>query len=202
MPEWPSTASPTPHEILGIAPGAPYSKARFNQLVKMYHPDVSSTDPRVNKLPEGVRLERYRLIVAAHSLLGDSHSRRMYESHEGWFHAAPFERRSHATQETRPSPMRQHPIYTSNAAFAMLLVALGMLGAALQYRRLAVAGRDIKRLELILQEALQEEMQAWASVLHGQSRDDRILAFLARRHGVPHQLQNWVTAHGGPTDSS
>jgi hypothetical protein len=98
--------------------------------------------------------------------------------------------------------MRQHPIYTSNAAFAMLLVALGMLGAALQYRRLAVAGRDIKRLELILQEALQEEMQAWASVLHGQSRDDRILAFLARRHGVPHQLQNWVTAHGGPTDSS
>ncbi|KFG85346.1 putative Hsp40 co-chaperone Jid1 [Metarhizium anisopliae] len=207
LPEWPASSAPTPHEILGVAPGAPYSKDRFNQLVKMYHPDMSGADARVRHLPQSVRLERYRLIVAAHNLLSDPSNRRLYESHrQGWVYPRPFTGRQgdnrhgfsskDGAAQNPPSPMRQRPIYASNATVAILLVALGMLGAALQFKRLAASRRDIRRLELVLQEAIQEEIQAWASVLQGQTKDDRILAFLARRHGVPHQLQSWAASHG------
>ncbi|OAQ63601.1 Hsp40 co-chaperone Jid1 [Pochonia chlamydosporia 170] len=181
----------------------------FTQLVKLYHPDLSGADSRASNIPELVRLERYRLVIAAHNLLSDPRSRRLYESSNqdwcspknSWNSEACHHSRSHSqgheTQSSSsPSPMRQRPIYTSNVTFAMLLFALSMLGAALQMKRLASSRRDGKTLEVFLQEAIQEEVQAWASVLQGQSKDDRILAFLARRHGVPHQLQSWVTAHG------
>lgn len=203
--EWPSSPVPTPHQILQIEPGTPYTKTRFNQLVKIYHPDMSDTDSSVSQLPEAVRLERYRLIIAAHNLLSDASNRRLYESHhQGWFHPKSFSGRNEyaaapaysETHDTSPSPMRQRPMYMSNATFAIVLVALGMLGAVLQYRRLAFSRRDTKRIELVLQEAIREEIEAWAAVLQGQSKDDRILAFLARRHGVPLQLQHWAMSHG------
>ncbi|KAG8413316.1 hypothetical protein J3458_012891 [Metarhizium acridum] len=207
LPEWPASSAPTPHEILGIAPGAAYSKERFNQLVEMYHPDMSSADMRVRRLPQSVRLERYRLIVAAHNVLSNPSNRQLYESHRrGWEHPRPFTGRQgdngghfsskDGPAQNPPSPMRQRPIYASNATVAILLVALGMLGAALQFKRLAASRRDVRRLDLVLQGAIREEIQAWASVLQGQTKDDRILAFLARRHGVPRQLQSWAVAHG------
>ncbi|TWU77457.1 hypothetical protein ED733_006869 [Metarhizium rileyi] len=207
LPDWPSSSAPTPHEILGVAPGVPYSKYRFNQLVKMYHPDMVDTDRRVDHIPESVRLERYRLIIAAHNLLSNPSNRQLYESNsQDWSSSGSYRNREggnchgfysqESPTQQSPSPMRQRPIHTSNATFAMLLVAISMLGAALQFKRLASSRRDIRRFELVLQEAIQEELHAWASVLQGQSKDDRILAFLARRHGVPHQLQDWAIAHG------
>jgi hypothetical protein len=75
-----------------------------------------------------------------------------------------------------------------------------MLGAALQYRRLALSQSNARRLEAVLQEAIQAELEAWSSVLQGQSRDDRVVAFLARRKGVPRRLQDWVVTHGEGID--
>ncbi|GAB0136844.1 hypothetical protein EsDP_00005132 [Epichloe bromicola] len=215
-PSWPKSPEPTPYEILGIERGAEYNKANFNRLVKLYHPDLSGsrhvTGP--GHLSQAVRLDRYRLVIAAHNLLSDPHKRRLYdESHNpGWMYPSPFtsdartrtnrytwSRSERILRRDGPiSPLRQRPLYTSNAAFAMLLVALSILAAVLQMKRVvSKTRRDSRRLQMFVSEALQEEIQAWASVLQGQSRDDRVLAFLARRHGVPQQLLNWATAHGG-----
>ena len=89
--EWPSTSSstavPSPYEIFKLAPDAPYSKARFYELVKIYHPDKHSGDSKAgtNSLPQAVRLERYRLIVAANDILCDPQKRRNYDQYgSGW----------------------------------------------------------------------------------------------------------------------
>ena len=58
-----------------------YSKARFYELVKMYHPDLSngngsSSHPSIS---QQVKMERYRLIVAAHNILSDPVKRSAYD---------------------------------------------------------------------------------------------------------------------------
>jgi curved DNA-binding protein CbpA len=90
---WPSPPScfqhyPTPYQILNVRPSETYNKVRFIELVKLYHPDHKTHSCRTDtytQLPESVRLERYRLIVAAHSLLSDPVKRAAYNSHGiGW----------------------------------------------------------------------------------------------------------------------
>ncbi|KAG5975001.1 hypothetical protein E4U58_002258 [Claviceps cyperi] len=90
LPPWPRTAHPTPYEILGIQRGAPYTKRRFYQLVKLYHPDTHDSSGfgqsnTTQKLSNNTRLERYHLIVAANDLLSDPDKRRLYDNHDiGW----------------------------------------------------------------------------------------------------------------------
>jgi curved DNA-binding protein CbpA len=89
--EWPSTAHPTrpltPYQIMNIEPSAAYTKEKFSNLVKIYHPD--RCDHPENQIcahlsPE-VRLERYHLIVAAHTILSDPEKRRAYDRFgTGW----------------------------------------------------------------------------------------------------------------------
>ncbi|QPG93655.1 hypothetical protein C2857_001438 [Epichloe festucae Fl1] len=89
VPPWPRATSPTPYEILDTKRGAPYTKRRFYQLVKLYHPDThdrpASSFPAIQQLSNATRLERYRLIVAANDLLSDPQKRRLYDHHGiGW----------------------------------------------------------------------------------------------------------------------
>ncbi|UNI15542.1 hypothetical protein JDV02_002066 [Purpureocillium takamizusanense] len=209
---WPCTATPSPHEILGVKPGQAYSKENFHRLVKLYHPDMY--DASVERaIPRAVGLERYRLVIAAHNILSDPQKRRLYETcNEGWGsghrpaasqRAGSWDREASTTTNNNtepPSAMRQKPIHTSNATFAMVLLALAMLGAVLQVKRLRSNGERQRMLQIVLQDAIMEELQAWASILDGQSRDDRILAFLARRHGVPQQLERWTSRHASCSD--
>ncbi|RDA92720.1 hypothetical protein CP533_1405 [Ophiocordyceps camponoti-saundersi (nom. inval.)] len=74
---WPRGPNPSPYEVLGVSRSGPYSKTRFYQLVKLYHPD--SNQPS-SVLPPSVRLERYRLVVAANDLLSDPAKRRLYDA--------------------------------------------------------------------------------------------------------------------------
>jgi curved DNA-binding protein CbpA len=62
---------------------ATYSKTRFHELVKLYHPDrIASFD---NDVPQAVRIERYRLIIAAHTILSDPTRRSAYDRFgAGW----------------------------------------------------------------------------------------------------------------------
>ena len=39
---WPTALNPTPYDIFGHPKDAPYSKHRFYELVKLYHPDRHS----------------------------------------------------------------------------------------------------------------------------------------------------------------
>lgn len=83
-PPWPHKPNPTPYDIFAIARTEAYPKKRFYQLVKLYHPDLSHAAPAA-RVPPDVRLERYRLVVAANSLLSDPAKRRAYDMYgAGW----------------------------------------------------------------------------------------------------------------------
>ncbi|KAI9669154.1 MAG: hypothetical protein M1829_005155 [Trizodia sp. TS-e1964] len=86
---WPETVDskypPTPYQIFNEQPGAPYSKQRFYELVKLYHPDRYGKDPSLKNLSPEVMLHRYRLVVAANALLSDPIKRSAYDRYgAGW----------------------------------------------------------------------------------------------------------------------
>ena len=88
-PDLPSpNALPTPYQIFGLEKGSPYSKRRFYELVKVYHPDrnsLESESPIIDALSRSAKTERYRLIVTAHELLSDPVKRSAYDkSGAGW----------------------------------------------------------------------------------------------------------------------
>ncbi|KAG0633669.1 hypothetical protein HOY80DRAFT_1012869 [Tuber brumale] len=84
--DWPHNASPTPYQIFNCERGTPYSKARFYELVKLYHPDRFRHRPNEGlDISEPIRLERFRLIVAANAILSDPVKRANYDySGAGW----------------------------------------------------------------------------------------------------------------------
>ncbi|KIH93897.1 hsp40 co-chaperone [Sporothrix brasiliensis 5110] len=83
---WPASPNPTPYEIFGQHKTAAYQKKRFYALAKQYHPDMHHGTPaHVKGLSPAVRLERYRLIVAANDILSHAGRRRMYDLYgQGW----------------------------------------------------------------------------------------------------------------------
>lgn len=98
IPDWPRSPNPTPYEIFDINRKAPYTKHRFYQLVKLYHPDKyhhnsssssssssSSTSASTPSITPSTRLERYRLVIAANDLLSSPSKRALYDTHGlGW----------------------------------------------------------------------------------------------------------------------
>lgn len=87
---WPSGASFSPYDVVKQDRGAPYSKRRFYQLVKIYHPDRPCNEhPLCKDLSHSVRTQRYRLLVAAHELLSDPVKRDAFDKFgQGWYHRA------------------------------------------------------------------------------------------------------------------
>ncbi|KAJ6440994.1 Hsp40 co-chaperone Jid1 [Purpureocillium lavendulum] len=114
VPAWPRSAHPTPYEIFDIHRSSPYTKRRFYQLVKLYHPDTHdhhhrsapTTNPSTSGLSNDTRLERYRLVVAANNLLSDPAKRRLYDLHGiGWTgnsHRAPTMREADRAWRHQP----------------------------------------------------------------------------------------------------
>ena len=84
----PATAIPTPYQIFHLDKNAIYSKQRFYELVKVYHPDRHLSEPspsEITSLSSEVRIERYRLIVAANDILSDPVKRSAYDRYgSGW----------------------------------------------------------------------------------------------------------------------
>ncbi|KAL6709503.1 J domain-containing protein 1 [Coniothyrium glycines] len=78
-------STPTPYQILRCQKSDAYSKHRFYALVKLYHPDRCHPASPVASLPLHVRLDRYRLLVAAHDILSDMEKRKAYDAWgHGW----------------------------------------------------------------------------------------------------------------------
>ncbi|KAJ1326100.1 DnaJ domain-containing protein [Microdochium nivale] len=87
--DWPKSRKPSPYEIFGQHRHAPYSKAKFYELVKIYHPDTQHQGPPDSHMSHTMRLERYRLIVAANNILCDPVRRQSYDRFGlGWDGAA------------------------------------------------------------------------------------------------------------------
>jgi curved DNA-binding protein CbpA len=81
---WPLTNNPTPYDILGTQRGKKYLKAGYYDLVKTYHPDLNMASSR-ESLSKEERVERYRLVVAAHEILSDPQKRAAYDVYGiGW----------------------------------------------------------------------------------------------------------------------
>jgi curved DNA-binding protein CbpA len=74
---WPTSHNPTPYEILNQRKSDRYSKHRYVELVKVYHPDLAAHDHHSHDYH--IRLERFRLVVAAHTILSDERKRRAYD---------------------------------------------------------------------------------------------------------------------------
>ncbi|KAJ5167963.1 uncharacterized protein N7482_003557 [Penicillium canariense] len=85
---WPSTSSFTPYEVLNLHRNAPYSKTRYYDLVKIYHPDRPCDEhPLCRNITPEIRLQRYRIVVTAHEILSDPTRRAAYDqTGAGWSH--------------------------------------------------------------------------------------------------------------------
>lgn len=85
---WPLSPTYTPYDIFKQGRGDPYSKRRFYELVKIYHPDrPCNNHPQCRHISDAVRLERYRHVVAAHEILSDPSKRDTFDRFgAGWHH--------------------------------------------------------------------------------------------------------------------
>ncbi|ROT38396.1 hypothetical protein SODALDRAFT_332969 [Sodiomyces alkalinus F11] len=116
---WPSHPNPTPYDIFALDRSTPYTKARFYDLVKLYHPDRhghtqihSHSHPHSHPhththaqspLSSATRLERYRLVILANDILSDPAKRRAYDAcGAGWTH-------HHERDAVRDRTWRHHP---------------------------------------------------------------------------------------------
>lgn len=87
---WPAHTHPTPYEILEIPPNGAYTKTRYLELIKLYHPDHHHHHHHPehhHRQPHAHHLERFRLAVSANRLLSDPSRRAVYDRYgAGWQH--------------------------------------------------------------------------------------------------------------------
>ena len=107
-----------------------YSKTRFHELVKLYHPDMSPG--KSEDIPRQVKIERYRLIVAAHTILSDPTRRSAYDRFgAGWNGKADLGGRQTAYSDAG--------VLVLVAEHAIILAAENVSSSLLQSQGLAVS---------------------------------------------------------------
>ncbi|KID88366.1 Heat shock protein DnaJ [Metarhizium guizhouense ARSEF 977] len=214
-PPWPRSPHPTPYEIFGMQRGAPYTKRRFYQLVKLYHPDTHDKDALPSSSPQQIshatRLERYHLVVAANNLLSDPNKRRLYDHHGiGWTagHRAPDLREADKAWRHRPGNASRNatwedweqwrnerdgkpsePMYMSNGTFAALVVCMCMIGALAQMNRAEAAGEQY--VDFVQQKdwAIGQKMRENTMASAGRTKDERVDTFLRDRENLSFDFQ-------------
>ncbi|OAA49681.1 Heat shock protein DnaJ [Metarhizium rileyi] len=200
-PSWPPSPHPTPYEILGMQPSStPYTKRRFYQLVKLYHPDTHDKDDQPassRQLSRAVRLERYHLVVAANDLLSDPNRRRLYDHHgigwtggssrapnlrdadKAWRHQ-PGNASRNATWEdwerwrNERSGKAGEPVFMSNGTFAALVVCMCMMGALAQMNRAETAGEQYVDFVQHKDWAIGHKMRERTVASAGRTKDERV----------------------------
>ncbi|KAK7529975.1 uncharacterized protein J3D65DRAFT_164800 [Phyllosticta citribraziliensis] len=204
---WPKTfgtaREPTPYEILSLRKGAPYSKRRFFELVKIYHPDRPTplhVDPEA--CPEATRLERYRLVVAAHDILSDPVKRSAYDRFgAGWgamrsITVPDYDRpqwkpgqdpTANATWEdwerwySRDEKSEQHPLFVSNGAFVAFIVMFAALGGIAQVTRAGNFGHTlVERREMVHSQTSKDLRRVKQDAITG-DRGAKLQSFLRHR---------------------
>uniref|UniRef100_A0A8H7NIQ4 J domain-containing protein n=1 Tax=Bionectria ochroleuca TaxID=29856 RepID=A0A8H7NIQ4_BIOOC len=222
-PAWPTKANPSPYDVLGLKPKEPYNKARYYQLVKIYHPDIqASTSP----IPTATRLERYRLIVAANNLLSNPDKRHTYDTHgigwhlndgshaevrqadRNWRHQpgspamnATWEDWERWRQDRETRGKKQEPLYMSNAVFASLVGAAGIIGALLMEQGAEGAGAHLVELQGVRNHAVGQQMRSNAMASAGLSKDERVYRFLRDRENVEYSFSPGKYENGHDDDN-
>ena len=214
---WPKTESttniPTPYQILRLKKGAQYSKHRFYELAKIYHPDrhgYNISHSKTRSLPGVVKMERYRLIVAAHEILSDPVKRSAYDtSGAGWNgrpdHDAPRYQWGQDNGarwsgfDTNDSPFRnatwedwerwyerdkgkQEPVYFSNGGFLTLVLTAVFLGGFGQSLRVGDYSNIFQRqVEMVHDDASKVLTKRRTESAGFGNRDERLHNFLSTR---------------------
>ncbi|RFU28381.1 hypothetical protein B7463_g7946, partial [Scytalidium lignicola] len=209
---WPELTSadtiPTPYQIFGQKKGSPYSKRRFYELVKLYHPDRHD-HTRHNGLSYATKLERYRLVVAANDILSDPAKRGAYDRWgAGWNgHPGVATRRDSwdstdkaSTWNSPQGPSQnatwedwekwyqrdskpQEPIFTSNSAFVVLVASFIAIGIFGQAQLLGSSTMNLLQNRDEFNEKVSEELmrRRRETLSSFGNRDERIHSFLIQR---------------------
>ncbi|GAB7344674.1 hypothetical protein MBLNU457_3155t1 [Dothideomycetes sp. NU457] len=201
---------PTPYQIFDLPRTAPYTKARFYQLVKIYHPDRSTGATCTQNL------ERYRLIVAAHTILSDPSKRRAYDAYgAGWNGKADLHPPS-TTHTSNPGPFsswRTHadpifanatwedwerwrhnrdgntqsqsgPVYMSNSAFISMVLVLAAVGSSWNYNRADQAGESFLASRDAIHDRAAKELRRVRQETGLRAKEERIEYFLRNREAT------------------
>ena len=210
---WPeassATTSPSPYEIFGLKKGAPYSKRRFYELVKIYHPDRDGHDaPGVVSLPHAIRLQRYRLIIEANVILSDPAKKIAYDRYgAGWNGKADVTarksdpRRAWSSFYDKESPARnatwedweqwyqrgqraeQRPLYVSNGSFVALILLFAIIGSMHEMSRAGRLSRSLlQQLEATHDESSKALIRSRQESQGFASNDQRMRNFLKLRN--------------------
>jgi hypothetical protein len=205
--------TPTPYQILHCKRGDAYTKHRFYSLVKLYHPDRCDTLSPIAHLPRTTRLERYRLLVAAHTLLADDAKRRAYDAWgHGWtgHHQTPSQTSAdHWAPEQRHWPDGHDPIhnatwedwerwyrresgstgeprdmYMTNLAFVALVFSIVSLGGIVQGTRANTLTTSVMEHRDKMHKQASLELARSKHATMASDRDERIRTFLEHREAV------------------
>lgn len=216
---WPTSTEPTPYQIFNQKRDAPYSKARFYQLVKLYHPDRHRHT--VTGVSNSIRLERYRLVVAANDILCDPAKRRAYDLYgAGWgqvrsmndfsmretdrsWRKRPGNPSMNATWEDWESwyaqrdgtEQKQQTLYMSNELFVVLIFAIVIVVSVGRMQRAAASGNRMQESADERHWAIRYYMARRGTELGDLSKHERIETFLRQREGW--DLSAAVSAHHG-----
>ncbi|KAF2259984.1 hypothetical protein CC78DRAFT_536721 [Lojkania enalia] len=202
--------SPTPYQILSIRPGEVYTKHRFYNLAKLYHPDRCHPSSPIAHLPNAVRLERYRLLVAAHAILSDDAKRRAYDLWgHGWagHHQGALSHSAERTHERRDWRSGHDPMYNatwedwehwygreygtqqedartihmSNFGFMSIVLALVSIGGVMQGTRANTFSTTVmEHRDKMHEEASRELARSKRATMSG-DRNERIKTFVEHR---------------------
>ncbi|KAI1159919.1 hypothetical protein F5B18DRAFT_547087 [Nemania serpens] len=202
---WPISFHPTPYEVLAHSKNARYNKALFYELVKVYHPDKhqSAAD---SSIPHHVRLERYRLVVAAHEILSDNAKRRAYDLYgAGWngnrtmqniFRQAdrswrdePGNASRNATwedwerwrRERDGEQQAQTPVFMSNEIFVFVVCSFVVVGSFAQARRASTSTLSLIEMRDEKHAVISGDMRRRQYEKAPLSRHERVESFLRQR---------------------
>ena len=221
--QWPDVGSaaaiPTPYQIFKLKKGAPYSKRRFYELVKLYHPDRNAHDEESSKskssksscLSQAVKLERYRLIVAANDILSDPAKRSAYDRYgagwngqpvcgngRSWEHNASWSGFNNNTSPAqnatwedwekwhhRDPKERQEPLYFSNGGFFSIIVFVAILAGMGQVTRVGEFSKTfIEQVEAMHDESSKGLRRRRMESQNFLNKDARVQNFLKVRDPV------------------
>lgn len=203
---WPTSLHPTPYEVLAQPKDARYNKALFYQLVKIYHPDRNHTATD-SSIPHSVRLERYRLVVAANEILSDNARRRAYDLYGAGWHGnrtlQSLHREADRSWRNEPgNPSRnatwedwerwrrerngekppQTPVFMSNALFVIVLCSFVVVGSFGQARRASAHTLDIVEMRDQKHAAISHDMRRRQAEKAPLNRHERVESFLQQRN--------------------
>ncbi|KAH8888532.1 hypothetical protein GQ53DRAFT_748923 [Thozetella sp. PMI_491] len=202
---WPSKPNPTPYDIFGLAKDAPYSKVRFYELVKLYHPDRVQHCVQ-DGLSDRTKLERYRLVVAANGILSDTTKRRLYDTQGiGWVDELdPREWLRRADRQWREQPgnpsmnatwedwerwyqardgKKPDPLYMSNGGFAFIIAIFIVIAAWGQATRAGNHAKSLIEMRDEMHIGTSSDLRRRQIQRSNLTREGRVDTFLKQREG-------------------